>query len=111
MPSSELRYVDPGVAPAYVPLSQTVIDPLAACDRVWPPLACEATTAAARAATRTAICTRFFTWFLLLYERCMDWRRCFGPARLARWNGRQGAVDCLHGAGDVRGVVGAEEDD
>src|SRR2546430_12939477 len=27
MPSSHLRYVDPGVAPAYVPLSHTVIEP------------------------------------------------------------------------------------
>src|SRR2546422_3322229 len=42
MPSSHLRYVDPGVAPAYVPLSHTVSEPPFAAVSVAPLPACAA---------------------------------------------------------------------
>src|SRR5260370_17748709 len=59
MPSSHLRYVDPGVAPAYVPLSHTVSEPPAAAFFPVAPLpACAAKAAPATSRAAQTSVTR-----------------------------------------------------
>src|SRR5229473_5851937 len=108
MPSSHLRYVDPGVAPAYVPLSHTVIEPPpAAFFPVAPLPACAAKAAPATSrAAQTSVTRPRLELFIvspLVPKR-------FDPP-LSRGNGGQGSVDCVHSTRDVGRVVRAQEHD
>src|SRR6266849_2095606 len=108
MPSSHLRYVDPGVAPAYVPLSHTVIEPpFAACFPVAPLPACAAKAAPA---TSRAAQTSVTRPRLELFIRVSSRSKRFDPP-LSRRNGGQGSVDYVHPTGDVGRVVRAQEHD
>src|SRR2546422_11425703 len=107
MPSSHLRYVDPGVAPAYVPLSHTVIEPpFAAFFPVAPFPACAVKAAPARSSAAQASVTR--PRLVLFIVSPLGSKR-FDPP-LSRRNGGQGSVDRVHRTRYVRRLVRAQKE-
>src|SRR3954452_11785888 len=101
MPSSHLRYVDPGVEPAYVPLSHTVSEPPFAASPVAPLPACAANAAPATSRAAQASMTRLR---LVLFIVSPPVFKRFAPPLSGR-NCGQGSVDCVRCTCDVRGVV------
>src|SRR6266705_2887582 len=101
MPSSHLRYVEPGVAPAYVPLSHTVSEPPFAAFSLAPLPACAAKAAPATSrAAQTSVTRPRLELFIVCPPSRVD-------PPLSRGNGGQGSVDCVHSTCDVGRVVRA----
>src|SRR6266550_6109394 len=105
MPSSHLRYVEPGVEPAYVPLSHTVSEPPFAACSVAPLPACAAKAAPATSSAAQTSVTRPRLELFIVSPPSRA-----GPP-LSRGNRGEGSVDCVRCTCDVGGVVRAQKHD